>query len=155
MLLVVSLVTAVAGAALGLFISFLQELQLERREILSDFSMKSAAFAQRLNPGMIESAASMEEETSNEFRTYLHRINYTFTETAESRVTLFRKTGGEPPLELAFDLSLTPTLESDEDTFLNELISEATSADNSVIFGFAEDEKTFQGASSGIRSLFG
>ena len=45
MLLTGSLVTAGIGAALGLGISFLQETQQKRREILSDFSAKSAAFS--------------------------------------------------------------------------------------------------------------
>lgn len=155
MLLAVSLLTAAIGAALGLGISYLQELQLERRDILSDFTTKTAAFSQKLNPEKVVPASPKGPEMPHEIKTFLYRINYTFTENAESRVILYRKTGSTPPLVPVFDHSLAEFPAPDEDLLMNELLAEAVSTNQTVIAGFEEDYKTFSGASNGIRAILG
>jgi len=155
MLLTGSLVTAGVGAALGLGISYVQEVQLNRREIVADFSNKSAAFSQKLTPESIAEISLGGDETPDEIRTFLYRINYTFTETAESRVTIYHQTGGEPPLERLYDRALGEFPAPEDDTFLNHLTTEVLSLNQSVVEGFPGDETTLSGASSGLRSILG
>lgn len=155
MLLVASLVTAALGAALGLGISYLQELQLERREILSDFSTKTAAFSQQLTPESIENIALSGAELPAEIKTFLHRLNFTYSDTPESRLTIFRKTSGNPPIITIFDHSISSFPEVGEDALLSELLTTAVAQNHTVIKGFTEDYKTLSGATNGIRAILG
>jgi signal transduction histidine kinase/CheY-like chemotaxis protein len=155
MLLIVSLLTAVIGAALGLGISYLQELQLARREILSDFSTKSAAFSQQLSPEAMGRIAMSGNEPTDEVRNFLHRLNYTYSESGEARLTIFRKTGETPPIVRFSDHSLSEFPEPDDDALLGELISDTVAQNISIIRGFSEDYTTLSGASNGIRAILG
>ena len=155
MLLIVSLSTAAIGAALGLGISYLQELQLARREILSDFSTKSAAFSQQLTPEAMGRIAMSGNEPTVEVRNFLHRLNYTYADTSEARLTIFRKTGETPPIVRFSDHYLAEFPDPDDDALLGELISDAVAQNISIIRGFSEDYKTLSGASNGIRAILG
>ncbi|MBP6784186.1 MAG: hypothetical protein KA152_10395, partial [Verrucomicrobiales bacterium] len=155
MLLVGSLVTAALGAALGLGISYLQELQLERREIMSDFSTKTAAFSQKLTPESIASFAMAGDETPDAIKVFLHRLNFTNSETPESQLTIFRKTEGTPPVTVISDHSASTFPEVAEDIPLNALVAEAVAQNQTVITGFSKDFKTLSGASNGIRAILG
>ncbi len=161
MLLAVSLLMAVLGAALGLGISYLQEVKLERREILSDFSAKTAAFSQKLTPELLESLARADEEPPYEIRMFLDRLNYTLSETATSRVALFRKTSSEQNSEINKVYEFSSALESDvgegsaSDPRMAEILAQAGAESHPVIEGFSEDFKTISGASNGIRSILG
>jgi len=155
MLLIVSLLTAAIGAALGLGISYLQELQLARREILSDFSAKSAAFSQKLSPEAMGQIATGANEPTDEVRNFLHLLNYTYAEAGEARLTIFRKTGETPPIVRFSDHFLSEFPEPDDDALLGELISDVVAQNFSIIKGFSEDYKTISGASNGIRAILG
>ncbi len=154
MLLVGSLVTAGAGAALGLGISYLQEVQLKRREIVSDFSTKAAAFSQQLAPDSLAAIPLEEDEPPVEIRAFLQRLNYTFTGIPESRVTILHRTGGNPPLERLHDHFVGDFPPPDDDASLAGLVTEALARDHAVIAGFPGDEGTLSGA-TGIRSILG
>ncbi len=155
MLLIVSLLTAAIGAALGLGISYLQEVQFARREILSDFSTKSAAFSQQLKPEAMARIPLSGDEPIEEIRSFLHRLNYTLSDTGESRLTIFRKTGGTPPIVRFSDHSLSEFPDPDDDTLLGELITDAVAQESGIVRGFDENYKTFSGASNGIRAILG
>lgn len=155
MLLIGSLTTAAMGAALGLGITYLQELQFRQREILSDFTTRTAAFSQRLTPEILEEIAAVEAEPPEVIRTFLLGLNYSFSETAESRLTLYRKSGGSPPMERVFDHATTSFPEPEEDDLLNFLITEALSRNEPVIEGFSGSGTSFSNAPQGVRFLFG
>ena len=154
-LLVVSLLTVAIGASLGLGISYLQEFQLARREILSDFSTKSADFSQQLTTEDMANIATSGNEPTDEVRSFLHRLNYTLSDSGESRITIFRKTGAAPPIVRISDHYLSEFPKPDRDALLGELISDAVAQNISIIRGFSEDFKTFTGASNGIRAILG
>jgi len=163
MLLTGSLVTAGIGAAVGLGISYLQEAQLKRREIVSDFSTKTATFSQRINPELMATlslAAKTEPgeaaaEMPFEVRTLLHQLNYTNTDTPEARLTVFHRTGGVPPLERTVDLSHGDFNTPEDEPYLSHLTTEVLSRNQAVIEGFPGDGPTLSGASTGMRSLLG
>ncbi len=156
MLLVGSLVTAGTGAALGLGISYLQEAKAERLEIVSDFSMKAAAFSQRLNPESIAEISLGGEETPDEIRLFLHRLNYSFTESPASRVAVYpRAEGGEPSPEPLGHFAIGEFPEPTEDDLLKSLVSETLASNHSIVEGFPGDEGALSGASNGLRSLLG
>ena len=113
-LLVLSSLTAVGGASLGLGLSYLQELQLAHREIRSDFSTKSAAFSQQLSPGAIGRIAVSGSEPTDEVLNFLHQLNDAYSDSGESRITIFRKTGETPHLTLFSDHSLSEFTEPDD-----------------------------------------
>ncbi len=153
MLLVGSLVTAGAGAALGLGISYLQEVQLKRREIVADFSTKAAAFSQQITPETLAAVSLAGDEPPKEIQAFLHRLNYTFAATPESRTTILHRTGGNPPLEELHDLSIGDFPSSDEDLFLAHLITETLARNHAVIVGFPGSEVAL--GASGLRSILG
>lgn len=163
MLLSGSLVTAGIGAALGLAISYLQEAQLKRREIVSDFSTKTTAFTQRVTPEMMASLSLATPDGSEsapgsvpaEFRNLLQQLNYTLTEDPEARLTAYHRTGGEPPLQRIADITLGDFVAPEEDAYLNHLTTEVLSRNHVVIEGFPGDDTPLSGASTGVRSLLG
>lgn len=165
MLLSGSLVTAGIGVALGLGISYLQETQLKRREIVSDFSTKTATFSQRVTPEMMAALslapqpAETEEEGAvsipEEVNTLLHQLNYTLGDEPQARLTVFHRTGGEPPLERTADFSKGFSDSEEEEAYLNHLTTEVLSRNYAVIEGFPGDGTTLSGASTGMRSLLG
>ena len=152
-LLVLSSLTAVGGASLGLGLSYLQELQLAHREIRSDFSTKSAAFSQQLSPGAIGRIAVSGSEPTDEVLNFLHQLNDAYSDSGESRITIFRKTGETPPLTLFSDHSLSEFTEPDDEALVAELIADAVAKNISIIKGFSEDDKTSSGASRQIRAI--
>lgn len=155
MLLLGSLATAGIGAALGLGISYLQEAGHKRSEIVSDFSAKAAAFAQRLSPETLAAIAIADGQTPDEVRIFLDRINFSFAEMPESRVTFLHKVGGTPPAERLYDHSFGEFPAPEDDSLLGQLAEEVLESDQAVIRGFPGDEGTLSGASVGLRSLLG
>jgi signal transduction histidine kinase/CheY-like chemotaxis protein len=154
-LLVLSLLTAGIGASLGLGISYLRELQLARREILSDFSTKSAAFSRQLTAETLAKVPVGGSEPIDEVRNFLHQLNYTYSDSGEARLTIFRKTGQTPPIVRFSDHFLSDFPEPENDTLLGALISAAVAQNSSIVRGFGEDNTTFSGASRGIRVISG
>jgi signal transduction histidine kinase/CheY-like chemotaxis protein len=155
MLLLGSLSAAGIGAAMGLGISYLQEVQSKRREIVSEFSTKVAAFAQSLTPESLAEMAFASGEASDQARTFLHRINFSFGEMPESRVTVFHRIGGNEALELLFDHSIGEFPAQEDDELLRRLVDEALANNHAVVEGFPGDKATISGASLGLRSLLG
>ncbi len=155
MLLVGSLATAAIGAALGLGISYLQEVQRTRQEIVSDFSAKAAAFSQRLTTESIASMALGDDEAPEEVRGFLHRINRAWGDAPEARVTIFHKTRGNPPLERLFDHYMGEFPAAEDDDLLKHLTSETLSRNHAVVEGFPGDESGISGASTGLGTLLG
>lgn len=154
-LLLGSLVTAGIGAGLGLGISYLQEVQSKRRNLVSEFSTKAAVFSQRLTPESIAEISLGGKKNPDNVRNLLHQLNYTSSGVGESRVTIFHKTDGQPPLERLFDRFLGEFPSPEEDTFLAYLSDQCQSENQAVIVGFPGDDSTLQGSASGLGSILG
>jgi signal transduction histidine kinase/CheY-like chemotaxis protein len=163
MLLSGSLVTAGIGAALGLGISYLQEAQQERRELVSDFSTKTATFAHRVNPEMMaalslatdEDPAKAGSSIPFEVRTLLHQLNYSLTDDSEARLAVYHKSAGDPPPQRIANVSFGDFENPEDEASLNLLTTEVLSKNHAIIQGFPGDGETLSGASTGLRSILG
>jgi len=158
-----SLMIAGICAAMGLGISYLQEVQQERRELVSDFSTKSATFAHRANREMMTALSLATAEPPSqagsalpfEVSTLLRQLNYTLTDDSDARLAVFLKSGGEPPLQRIANIASGDFENPKDEASLNFLTTEVLSKNHAIIEGFPEDSKTLSGASTGLRSILG
>jgi len=90
-----------------------------------------------------------------EVNTLLHQLNYPLGDEPQARLTVFHRTGGEPPLERTADFSKGFSDSEEEEAYLNHLTTEVLSRNYAVIEGFPGDGTTLSGASTGVRSLLG
>ncbi len=150
-LVCVSLFMAAAGAILGLGITYIHEVQNEKRNLRSDFSSKAAELAQRLTPSLVKRLENEEPVAIEEMSDFLRSLNYTVSPVANARITIFRK---KDQLSRPDQLFTTHSagFDNDDNTSIAEMLLDVITTGRPIIRGFSDDHEPLQEATGRLNA---
>lgn len=141
-LVCVSLFMAAVGAFLGLGITYINEVAIEKKNLTSDFSSKAAALAQRLTPNYVSKLERNDPAAVAEMTNLLTSINYTRSNEASSRITIYRKEDQFSRPDQIFTIQ-SPSFSEESQTKIAEMLLDVITTERPIIRGFANESEPY------------